>query len=116
MRWTFTSGNPDADDDLDDNAYMDSIVIDDVRGEDVGLGYLDDIAVWYADNNVRHGYHVAIEGSAFKGPYVLEWDRIVVHFEECGAVAALREHLHAAWGPEGVALGQIGAPRLTRLS
>lgn len=115
MRWIFKPGNPDNDDAAAPNGYMDSIVIDDMRGEDVGLGYLSDVAVWYADNDVRHGYHIEIRGGAYKGPYALEWDSIIVWFEDCGMVARLREHLISTWGPEGKQLGEIGVRRLDRI-
>jgi len=115
MRWRFVPGNPDNDDAACRNGHLDRIVVSDTHGEEVALGYLIDIATWYAENNVRQGYAVAAEGGAFKGPYALQWERIEIAFDECGAVAMLREHLLSAWGPENQHLGQIGERRLERL-
>jgi hypothetical protein len=115
MLWRYIPGDPDADDAVDELGHMDKVVITDMEGEDVGLGYLSDVATWYADNDVRHGYDVRIRGGAFKGPYAIIWGRIEIAFEECGMVARLREHLLSIWGAEGVHLGTIGDRRLDRI-
>lgn len=116
MRWTFIPADPTAlPEGNRDYKWEDHIIIDEMTGEDIGISYLSDVAVWYADNNIRNGYDFFIEGGCFKGPYALQWKQIIIVFEEDPAVALLVEHLTAQWGAQGEQLGEIGIARLDRI-
>jgi hypothetical protein len=112
MLWTFMPGDPAGNGEEDD---LDRIVIDGLDGEDLGMSYVSDVAVWYAEQNIRHGYRFSVQGHCFKGPYAIMYDRIEIVFEACDAPARLRAHLHEAWGPEDEQLGEVGEARKARI-
>lgn len=116
MKWQFIAGNPKARPlpDGADDEWMGRIEIDEMVG-DLGMTYVNDIAVWYADGNIRTGYEIKVEGSCFKGPYAIKWSRIRILFEDEGAPDGLVEHLTALWGRPGEHLAEGDEPRLDRI-
>lgn len=116
MRWRFEKGDPDAKPlpDGTDEGYLDRIIIDEMVG-DLGMTYVNDFAVWYADNNIRTGWDLVVRGGCFKGPYAIKWTRIDLMFEEDGPPDGLFEHLEALWGPQGEHLEEGDEPRLSRI-
>ena len=111
MKWTFIPADKASDDDF---ASQDRIRVDSFDGWESGLSYLDDVATWYAEQNVREGYDFRIEGFAFKGPRSLDYEHVEFSFEPSDGIARLREHLSTAWGPEGALLPAVGDPDVVR--
>ena len=91
------------------------LVIDEMVG-DLGLSYINDVAVWYAGQNVRVGYRIRIEGHCFKGPYAIAWDQIQIIFEDDAIPSGLVPHLTALWGPQNTILEEADVPRLERIA
>lgn len=116
MRWKFIEGNPDAQPRADgtDDEWMGRLEIDEMIG-DLGMTYVSDIAVWYADNNIRSGYDIKVEGHCFKGPYAIKWKHIRILFEDESAPDGLVDHLTALWGPQEEHLEEGDEPRLDRI-
>src|SRR3546814_10137129 len=56
----------DSDDDLA------RLIIDGMSG-DLGMTYVNDVASWYARENIRSGYQIRVAGHCFKGPYAIMW-------------------------------------------
>src|SRR3546814_7846261 len=82
MRWTIRfpepsapSSSADSDDDLA------RLIIDEMSG-DLGMTYVNDVASWYARENIRSGYQIRVAGHCFKGPYAIMWDQIQIIFED----------------------------------
>src|SRR3546814_20389711 len=66
MRWTIRfpepsapSSSADSDDDLA------RLIIDEMSG-DLGMTYVNDVASWYARENIRSGYQIRVAGHSFK--------------------------------------------------
>lgn len=103
MRWKFVPGDPDSE---TVDGDQDRIVIDGLEGEETPLACIGEIGLFYADNNIRHGYDVDLKGSCAKGPQGINWGPITITFEDAAAptpdaVSTLRTHLNRIWGPEG---------------
>lgn len=113
MKWIFTPADPESPDDFES---QDRIRVDSFDGWESGLSYLNDVATWYSDQNIREGYDFRIEGYAFKGPRSLDYDLVEFSFEPSKGIALLREHLATAWGPEGQDLPSVGEPDVVRCS
>lgn len=98
-----------------DDAWLDSILIDELAGG-LGMTYLNDVAVFYDERDIRHGYDFKIEGSCFKGRYGLEYKTIRIILEDTDAPTGLIEHLTSIWGPQGTLIDEGFRPRLTRIA
>jgi hypothetical protein len=115
MRWRVIPAEPESQSDDDSSiAQSTRLEIDEMIGE-LGLTYLNDVAVWCASQNIRSGYQIRIEGHCFKGPYAIAWDQIRIVFED-EVPAGLTDHLTELWGPQNVALEEKDSPRLERLA
>lgn len=114
MRWQIIPGDPANDDKVDEFGYMDRVTVTDMAG-DLGMTYLSDVAVWFADQNIRAGYDVRAVGGCFKGPYAIKWRKIEIALEPEVPVDLLRTHLASIWGPEGQHLAEGDDPRLARI-
>lgn len=109
MRWKFVPGDPDS---VTVDGDQDRIVIDGLEGEETPLACIGEIGLFYADNNIRHGYDVDLKGSCAKGPQGINWGPITIVFEHAdSSVARLLDHLRTIWGPEGRMLDVERTPR-----
>lgn len=113
MKWKFIPADEAS---LDDFLAQDRIRVDSFDSWESGLSYLNDVAVWYSEQNVRQGYDFRIEGYAFKGPRNLDYRYVEFSFEPSQGITLLREHLATAWGAEGLDLPAVGDPDVTRTS
>src|SRR3546814_11883028 len=93
MRWTIRfpepsapSSSADSDDDLA------RLIIDEMSG-DLGMTYVNDVASWYARENIRSGYQIRVAGHCFKGHSAIMWDQIPLIFEHEHVTTGLSLHL-----------------------
>src|SRR3546814_3336842 len=91
------------------------LIIDEMSG-DLGMTYVNDVASWYARENIRSGYQIRVAGHCFKGPYAIMWDQIQIIFEDEHVTAGLSLHLAQIWGPENVPLDEAHEARLDRIA
>lgn len=107
MRWRFqiASDASSIDPDLLGDPAEDHLIIDELTGP-LGITYLNDIAAWFSDNNIREGYQVQCAGSCFKGPYGIQWKRIEITFDNARMPTGLSQHLQAIWGDENTSLAE----------
>lgn len=115
MRWQLIPGDPTPPaPGAEDDKYDDRIVIDEMVG-DLGMTYVNDVAVFFAERNIRHGYDIKATGGCFKGPYAIKWKRIEIMIEDSAVPNGLLEHLTTLWGPAGEMLDEGDEPRLDRI-